>query len=110
MRSTSLRYLMKYACSLICNVFSHGSVYRIGGDEFVVLLQNRGYDTMEEDIQTFNAIVEKNIKTKDVVVSLGYSALTDSDSMVRQIFERADNMMYERKKQLKALGASTRED
>ena len=101
--------LIKDACSLICDVFSHGSVFRTGGDEFVVLLQGKGYDIRNEIINAFNRKVEENIKKNGVVVSIGHSSLQPGDEQLYDIFERADHMMYERKKELKSMGAKTRE-
>ena len=101
--------LIKDACSLICNVFSHGSVYRTGGDEFIVLLSGKGFDTREETIDAFNRQVEENIQKNEVVVSIGYSTLQPGDEQLHDIFERADHMMYARKKELKSMGAKTRE-
>lgn len=102
--------LIKEASSLICGHFTHGAVYRIGGDEFVVILQDKGYDTMQEGLDMINREVEENIKKNAVVVAIGYSRLTPEDQMVHEVFERADHMMYERKKQLKQMGAPTRSD
>ncbi|MCR5155460.1 MAG: GGDEF domain-containing protein [Butyrivibrio sp.] len=90
--------LIKDASSLICDIFSHGSVYRTGGDEFVVLLQGKGYDTRDEVIAAFNRQVEENIKKDEVVVSVGYATLQPKDEQVHDLFERADHMMYDRKK------------
>lgn len=101
--------LIKDACTLICNIFNHGSVYRTGGDEFIVLLSGKGFDTKEETIAAFNRQVEENIAKDQVVVSIGYSTLQPGDEQLHDIFERADQMMYERKKQLKSMGAKTRE-
>ncbi len=101
--------LIKNASAMICDIFSHGSVYRTGGDEFVVILQDKGYDSRDEVITTFNRQVEANIRTNEVVVSIGYSTLMPEDEQVHDIFERADHMMYERKKELKSMGAKTRE-
>ena len=101
--------LIKDACALICDIFSHGSVYRTGGDEFVVILQGKGYDTRNEIIAAFNRQVEENIKKNGVVVSIGYSTLQPGDEQLHDIFERADHMMYDRKKELKSMGARTRE-
>ena len=101
--------LIKDACALICEIFSHGSVYRTGGDEFVVILQGKGYDTRNEIIAAFNRQVEENIKKNGVVVSIGYSTLQPGDEQLHDIFERADHMMYDRKKELKSMGARTRE-
>ena len=100
--------LIKDACALICEYFTHGAVFRVGGDEFVVLLQGKGYDTMTEVISELNARVEENLKENGVVVSVGYSALTPEDRQLRDVFERADQMMYERKKELKTMGAPAR--
>jgi diguanylate cyclase (GGDEF)-like protein len=93
---------------MICQHFKQGAVFRIGGDEFAVLLQGQGYESMQEVIDGFNKKVEENIKEDEVVVSIGYSVLTQEDHQLRDVFERADTMMYERKKELKAMGAKTR--
>ncbi|MCR5322955.1 MAG: diguanylate cyclase [Lachnospiraceae bacterium] len=84
-------------------------IQEIGGDEFVVVLQYRGYDTMNEVIANMNRKVEENIRENAVVVSIGHSVLGQEDTQVRDIFERADQLMYERKKELKAMGAKTRD-
>ncbi len=101
--------LIKDASALICDMFSHGSVFRTGGDEFVVLLQDKGYDTREEVIDAFNRKIEENISKNEVVVSIGYSTLQPEDEQLHDIFERADHLMYDRKKELKSMGARTRE-
>ena len=100
--------LIKDACSLICEYFKQGAVFRIGGDEFAVILQGKGYDSMLEVIDEFNSKVEDNIKENSVVVSIGYSVLKQGDRHLKDVFERADKMMYERKKELKTMGAKTR--
>ena len=102
--------LIKDASEMLCKAFSHGAVFRIGGDEFVILLQGEGFDTMDEVIGALNRRVEANIKADKVVVSIGYAVLTPQDRRLGDVFERADNMMYERKKALKQMGAKTREN
>ena len=97
--------LIKDASALICKQFVHGAVFRIGGDEFVVLLQGEGFDTMNEVISELNRQVEENIKKNSVVVSIGYSVLEKGDEYLSDVFERADRMMYERKKELKSMGS-----
>ena len=101
--------LIKDACSMLCEHFMHGSVFRIGGDEFVVLGQGKGFDKVEECIAEFNQKTEEHIATNDVVISIGHSILQPGDQSLRDVFSRADQLMYERKKQLKAMGAKTRE-
>ena len=101
--------LIKDACALICGYFKHGAVFRVGGDEFVVILQDKGYETMDEVIAGLNRKIEANIKENGVVVSIGYSVLRQDDRQLGDVFTRADHMMYERKSQLKSMGAKTRE-
>ncbi len=99
--------LIKDATALICELFPHGAVYRVGGDEFVIILQDEGFDTMQDSINELNRKVEANIKENAVVISIGYSTLESEDQNMSDVFERADRMMYERKKELKALGTPT---
>ncbi|MCR5089606.1 MAG: GGDEF domain-containing protein [Oscillospiraceae bacterium] len=99
--------LIKDACALICEYFTHGAVFRVGGDEFVVLMQGKGYDTVHEVIGELNRKIEENIKKDAVVISIGYSLLNQGDQQLRDVFERADQMMYERKKELKSMGVRT---
>ena len=100
--------LIKDACAMICEYFPHGAVFRIGGDEFVVILQGKGYDTMSEVMCAFNRRVEENIRENGVVISLGFAVLEREDRRLRDVFERADRMMYDRKTELKSMGAPTR--
>ncbi|MCR5507187.1 MAG: diguanylate cyclase [Lachnospiraceae bacterium] len=74
----------------------------------MVILQEKGYDTMEEVINEINLAIEDNIKNKEVIISIGYSVLKPEDQLVHDVFERADQMMYKRKQQLKQMGAPTR--
>ncbi|MBQ7564260.1 MAG: GGDEF domain-containing protein [Lachnospiraceae bacterium] len=101
--------LIQDASAMLCEYFNHGDVYRIGGDEFTIILQEKECDTMNEIIAEFNRKVEENIKTKEVVISIGYSSLMPGDKQLHDVFERADQMMYQRKKQLKEMGAPSRE-
>ncbi len=100
--------LIKDACDLICEFFKQGAVFRIGGDEFVVILQGKGFESMQDVITEFNRKIEENVKENGVVVSIGHSVLEPGDEYLRDVFDRADQMMYERKKELKAMGAKTR--
>ena len=95
--------LIKAASSLICETFSHGAVFRIGGDEFAVLLQGEGYRTLQETVDALNRRVEANLRENKVVVAVGYAVLEPDDRLLQDVFERADQMMYERKSELKKM-------
>ncbi len=77
--------------------------------DIVDLLQDRGYDEMPEVVEAFNQETEAHIGENKVVVSIGYSTLAEGDKQLSDVFARADQMMYERKKELKSMGAKTRD-
>ena len=101
--------LIKDASSLICEYFKHGAVFRVGGDEFTVVLNQNGFDSLEETLSSINEVIDSHIKEEKVVVAIGCSIFQEGDKEVHDVFARADSMMYERKKQLKEMGAKTRE-
>ena len=101
--------LITDASSMLGEYFAQGTVFRIGGDEFVVLVEGEGVEALDEVASEFNRKVEANIGDDDVVVSIGYAVLEPKDGELRDVFERADRMMYARKTELKSRGAHTRE-
>ena len=58
---------------------------------------------MEEVIRELNRKIEENIKENAVTFSVGYAVLEQTDRRLGDVFERADRMMYERKKELKQI-------
>jgi diguanylate cyclase (GGDEF)-like protein len=104
----------EYICAasdLICLHFKHSPVFRTGGDEFVAILEDRGFDDRHACVEAFNRQVEANVKEEGkVVVSVGLTEyVPGQDKNVHDVFERADALMYKRKMQLKGMGAKTRE-
>ena len=95
------------ACRLICQVYAHSPVFRIGGDEFVVLLQGEDYRRREELLSEFEQrCCEINEKAADpwdkVCISKGMAVFrpgTDAD--VNSVLHHADDLMYEEKKEHK---------
>ena len=83
---------------------SYGQCYRIGGDEFAVILKN------SSNIESLIAQCEKTIadKTKKFVchvsVSIGYCKYEQGDSY-EKVVKRADSNMYNVKKQRKPLNS-----
>ena len=94
---------IKSACSLICNVFSHSPVFRVGGDEFVVILKNQDYENREALLSRLRRQVEENSRMGEgPVVASGLAIYrTYEDPTVEAVFNRADNLMYENKANLK---------
>jgi diguanylate cyclase (GGDEF)-like protein len=100
---------IRAASRLICELYKHSPVYRVGGDEFVMILTGRDYEHREHILKELNVQVEANIEKGAVVVSVGMSDYRPGeDQDFHTVFERADGLMYQRKQQLKAMGARTR--
>lgn len=101
-------YLQK-ACRLICQVFDHSPVFRLGGDEFAVVLQREDYENRDALIREFehrtkqvNAVAAQ--PWENVNVSMGMAVYEPgSDRSAGQVLTRADERMYEDKRQYKAL-------
>lgn len=97
--------LLKRACRLICVTFQHSPVFRIGGDEFVAMLEGQDYQNRETLLESFENRVEENLKKGEVVLASGLAVYRPGiDHSYRRIFERADVRMYDRKSRLKAMG------
>ena len=93
---------------LLLAIGQKGKVYRTGGDEFIVILQNADYENRFPLLEQLNQMVEENISTEGVVISAGMAELTPEDDYVEDVFKRADHLMYVRKQQLKEMGARMR--
>lgn len=90
------------ACKLICVHFSHSPVYRIGGDEFVAILEGNDYEARETLKSAFDQQVTENLRNGRAVVASGLAVfLPDSDNSYHTVFNRADKEMYQRKRLLK---------
>ena len=99
------------ASKMVCDIFQHSPVYRVGGDEFVAVLTGRDYLTRKELLKELHDRSVKNIGTKGVVVSGGLADYKpEDDASFHDVFERADVRMYEEKQLLKSMGSISRED
>ena len=103
-------YILK-ASRMICDIFQHSPVYRIGGDEFAVILHGRDYLMKKELLLALHDRSVEHIRTNEVVISGGLSDYKlGLDRCFHDVFERADALMYKEKKLLKGMGTISRED
>ncbi len=101
---------IKKLCEIVCNIFVHSPVFRIGGDEFVVVLTGRDFEHADALISEFNAQIQalQQDKTLEpwarVSAAIGYATFNpQTDSSIENVFRRADKAMYARKKAMKAV-------
>lgn len=94
---------IKAACSTICRIFAHSPVYRIGGDEFVVILKGNDFDSRDDLLLTLRREVIENIeKPSAPVIASGLAEYSPAEhATVSDIFRLADSRMYANKKDLK---------
>ncbi len=95
---------IKASARVLCDIFVHSPVFRVGGDEFVVFLRGGDYASRLELMDKLRSqVLENNKSGTGVVLAAGMSEyIPDSDSLVSDIFERADKQMYEDKQKLKS--------
>ncbi|MBR5406606.1 MAG: sensor domain-containing diguanylate cyclase [Lachnospiraceae bacterium] len=90
-------------CRVVCNIYKHSPVFRIGGDEFVVILINEDYEKRHERINEMRESFEQSYNQTDVdewlrySVAFGMSEYTPDDKTVESVYERADKEMYREK-------------
>ena len=98
---------LKNACHLISRVF-RGQVYRVGGDEFVIILQGEDY-RHRESLRKF--FIEKSAEicafTKEpweqIRVAVGVAVYNpEIDKTVDDVLKRADHLMYDNKHERKS--------
>ena len=103
--------LIRKACRMVCEIFDHSPVYRVGGDEFTVFLTGRDYEYRRWLMEELHDRSFEHISTKDVIVSGGMAEfIPGKDTQIGDVFKRADEAMYAEKAILKNLGAVTRDD
>ena len=95
---------IKDCCHIICSVFKHSPVFRIGGDEFTVLLTGEDFDNRETLLDHFKDIVMENKKKGLASLACGMATFDKGlDKDVESVFERADKAMYDNKKIFKGM-------
>lgn len=98
---------LQTASRLICSVFQHSPVFRIGGDEFAVVLLNEDFRNREELITHFgqrSADINWNTENEweQVHVAIGVATYDpEKDHTTIDTMRRADKMMYRNKRQHK---------
>ena len=98
---------IKGCCNIICSIYKRSPVYRVGGDEFVVVLRNEDYMSrllrmtqIKEAFKTAHGKQDAQPWEK-YSASVGMAEYEDADESVDQVLKRADKVMYENKLKFK---------
>lgn len=95
---------IKKASQLICRTFQHSPVFRIGGDEFAVILENDDFRDREKLFAQFRKERAKirasaEHEWEQANISMGAAVYDpETDPAVIDVARRADKAMYENKR------------
>ncbi len=95
---------LKSSCRLICRIFQHSPVFRIGGDEFAVIMQKDDYKNRDDLVRQFKAARKEIMETaanpwEQANVTMGIAVYDpENDPAVIDVARRADQHMYENKR------------
>lgn len=99
-------YLVR-SCHLICDIFKHSPVFRMGGDEFVAVLTGDDYDNREilkDQLSSKMSDYSETVPLPDDYISIacGISVYDpENDKSVQDVVKRADELMYKNKAKIK---------
>lgn len=96
---------IKSCAKLLCDIFVHSPVFRVGGDEFVVFLRSDDFINREKLMKELRERVRENVRTgsRPILASGMADFEPENDCLVSDIFNRADKEMYENKQELKGM-------
>ena len=91
------------AANIMREVWQEDSIYRIGGDEFAVVLDNSVASQYEDHIKIFDKAIDRFNQSNDkydieLQIAIGLAVYNKGrDESFVDVFRRADNQMYEDK-------------
>jgi diguanylate cyclase (GGDEF)-like protein len=99
---------IKALCVFVCKIFKYSPVYRIGGDEFVVILENTDYENRDILVETFKEEIKEISQDNSlspwerVSTAIGCAVFDPArDKHASSVFKRADEAMYANKREMK---------
>lgn len=98
--------LISDASTIIKKVFGNYNIYRIGGDEFAVLInapKDGLCEKLVKEFRTEQELFNRNAKHYElgVRIAIGYAVNSADDNDYADVFKRADKQMYIDKQEIK---------
>ena len=97
---------IRKAANMLCKVFPMSTVFRIGGDEFVVIPSILEYAIIDEKQNLLKMMLSEQKKSSDnylerISIAFGCAVFDrKKDHSYQEVFERADHIMYEDKRKI----------
>lgn len=94
-------------CNLLCKTFKHSPIYRIGGDEFVIIVDAGDYPNrilrFDELTKAFEICYQKETEKpwEKLSAACGMAENASDDYSAELVFKRADKAMYAAKSDFK---------
>lgn len=91
------------SCRIICKIFSHSPVFRIGGDEFAVMITGRDYENRKALFRQLRDHNERYLTPNEIRQGKGAFAcgmsdyIPGEDAVTSEVIKRADIELYANK-------------
>ena len=98
---------LRGCCRIVCRIYKHSPVFRVGGDEFVVILTGEDYEMRKERMEELREAFETSYNREErdpwhrYSAAFGMAEHAIDDITFDLVFKRADKAMYEEKKHFK---------
>lgn len=95
---------IKEGSSRIQKTFAPAKIFRVGGDEFAIVLEGQLYEERDFLVSEFIKDSYDAIRSGRCVIAVGLSDFdSEKDTSIAPVFVRADMAMYENKMRLKSI-------
>ncbi|KAJ51709.1 diguanylate cyclase (GGDEF)-like protein [Clostridium tetanomorphum] len=88
------KYITSTAKIIVDAIGEKGYIGRIGGDEFVIILEYEDIEKVEETVIEIKQSVHEIFPGKNTGISLGYSLFPDDGKTLEDLIKIADERMY----------------
>lgn len=94
--------------NIIAEIFGYENVYRIGGDEFAVIMREFNSEKCGEYERKFEKLIDNSKSQFKLSAAIGSASYEESkDSSFESVFKTADERMYKMKTEMKSQGKTS---